>query len=282
MGWLPNKDSGDKKASNGSGGDNVYRLPPRQRPQQDWPISGSFLGLCFAFLMLAGIMLFAPQYARGAVFPFVLGGWLISLCLHEYGHAVVAYHYGDWTVKDKGYLTLDPVKYTDPMNSIFLPILFLAMGGIGLPGGAVYIQRSLLRKSWHDAAVSAAGPFANFVTLIALALLLNVFSEALAQAPILRASLAFLALLQLTSMFFNMLPVPGVDGWGMIEPWLPQDVRDIGRRWAPVGPMLLILVFMVVPGVSSTFFDAIYGLMSLFGVSGGHAFQGLRLFQFWR
>ena len=66
---------------------------------------------------------------------FVFGGWMISLCLHEFGHAIVAYFGGDTSVKDKGYLTLNPLNYTDPGLSLLLPMIFLVMGGIALPGG---------------------------------------------------------------------------------------------------------------------------------------------------
>ena len=71
---------------------------------------------------------------------------MISLCLHEFGHAIVAYHCGDRTVRDKGYLTLDPLRYTDLQYSILFPLLIMALGGIGLPGGAVYINTHYLRR----------------------------------------------------------------------------------------------------------------------------------------
>ena len=70
-------------------------------------------------------------------FAIVLVGWVFSLCLHEFSHALVAYYGGDTTVREKGYLTFNPLKYTHPVYSIVLPLLFLVMGGIGLPGGAV-------------------------------------------------------------------------------------------------------------------------------------------------
>ena len=85
-------------------------------------------------------MLYRPDHARLLVFPFVFIGFVISLCLHEFGHAIVAYHCGDRTVRDKGYLTLDPLRYTDLQYSILFPLLIMALGGIGLPGGAVYIN----------------------------------------------------------------------------------------------------------------------------------------------
>ena len=45
----------------------------------------------------------------------------------------------------RGYLTLNPLKYTHPLLSIVLPVLFLLMGGIGLPGGAVWVDRHAIR-----------------------------------------------------------------------------------------------------------------------------------------
>ncbi|MEL7209419.1 MAG: site-2 protease family protein, partial [Actinomycetota bacterium] len=81
-----------------------------------------------------------------AVFVFVLVGWVVSLCLHEFAHAVTAFVGGDRSVADKGYLTLDPRHYAEPGLSLVLPILFVLLGGIGLPGGAVWINRAAERS----------------------------------------------------------------------------------------------------------------------------------------
>ena len=71
------------------------------------------------------------------MFVFVVFGWLVSLCLHEFGHAYTAWRYGDQDVEVRGYLTLNPLKYANPLLSLGVPLLFIALGGIGLPGGAV-------------------------------------------------------------------------------------------------------------------------------------------------
>ena len=76
----------------------------------------------------------------------VLGGWAVSLCLHEFGHAYVAYRGGDLSVRDKGYLTLDIRRYTDVGLSFVLPVLILLIGGIPLPGGAVWINHGAIRS----------------------------------------------------------------------------------------------------------------------------------------
>jgi Zn-dependent protease len=273
--------AGGSSPGGNSGGNNARPAKPRQR-SADWPVSGSFLGMSAAFALVGAIMLLLPQYAKGAVFPFVVCGWLISLCLHEFGHAYAAHRFGDTTVRDKGYLTLDPFKYTDPMNSILMPMILLAMGGIGLPGGAVYIQTTLIRQRWQRAMVSAAGPLANLAVLAVLMLALIAFAPQLAAAPILKASLALLAFLQLTTILFNLLPIPGFDGWGIIEPWLPQDVREQGLRLAPIASVIVLLVFMLVPSVSSAFFNMVDSVMRPIGLEQRWSYYGLRLFRFWR
>jgi Zn-dependent protease len=106
-------------------------------------------------------------------FLIILLGWVFSLCLHEFAHAFVAYQGGDYTVRDKGYLTFNPLKYTHPVYSLVLPLLILMMGGIGLPGGAVYIERGRLRTKGWMTAVSLAGPAANALLAVVLGLVLR-------------------------------------------------------------------------------------------------------------
>jgi hypothetical protein len=91
----------------------------------------------------------------------VLGGWAVALCLHEFGHALTAYRGGDRSVRAKGYLTLDIRRYTDPVMSLLMPLALLALGGVPLPGGAVWINRAALRSRAVASAVSLAGPLTN-------------------------------------------------------------------------------------------------------------------------
>ncbi|MGH3655515.1 MAG: site-2 protease family protein, partial [Micromonosporaceae bacterium] len=117
-----------------------------------------FLGILAVFVG-SGLLLWYEIGPPGlAAFGFVLGGWLVSLCLHEYAHAATAYHSGDHSVVEKGYLTLNPLKYSHVLLSIVLPLVFVLLGGIGLPGGAVYINPHALRNRVRESLVSAAGP----------------------------------------------------------------------------------------------------------------------------
>jgi Zn-dependent protease len=255
-------------------------MPP-QPISQDWAISSTFLALVAAFLLCAVLMVWQPAYARALVFLFVLIGYVISLCLHEFGHAIVAYHCGDRTVRAKGYLTLNPLRYTDLQYSIFFPVLIMAIGGIGLPGGAVYINTQLLRQRVYGALVSAGGPLATALVLAVLVAVLQSGSRTLPASPAINASLAFLALLELTALFFNLLPCPGLDGWGIIEPFLPAQIRATGRRLAPIAPVIFVLLLFFVPPLNAVFWDAIFQAATLIGLDARLAFQGLRIFQFW-
>ncbi|MEQ8995586.1 MAG: tetratricopeptide repeat protein [Coleofasciculus sp. B1-GNL1-01] len=194
---------------------------------------------------------------------FVFGGWMVSLCLHEFGHAVVAYFGGDTSVKDKGYLTLNPLNYTDPGLSLLMPMIFLVMGGIALPGGAVYIDHSKLRDRRWDSAVSAAGPFANAVVTVALAIPFWLDWVTVSPDDWLGQSLAFLIFLQIFAVVINLLPIPPLDGYGIIRPWLPPSLQ---QRLSKLGRYSFWFIFGVlwfVPAASRELFLFIYQIALL-------------------
>src|SRR4051812_36466058 len=107
---------------------------------------------------------------QSPLFWAVLIGWILSVVLHEFAHGLVAYLGGDYTIKERGGLTLNPIQYIDPIFSLLLPALFLMMGGVPLPGGVTYIRRDLLRSRLWDSAVAAAGPAMNLILFLLLAL----------------------------------------------------------------------------------------------------------------
>ncbi|MEM9542347.1 MAG: tetratricopeptide repeat protein [Cyanobacteria bacterium P01_E01_bin.42] len=167
-------------------------------------------------------------------------GWIFSLCLHEFGHAIVAYWGGDKSVKEKGYLTFNPLKYTDPGLSLVLPLFFLLLGGIALPGGAVYIDRARLRSRLWDSGVSAAGPFASFLAALAFSF---PFWSGLAIVQTTHwfwSAIAFLIFIDIYVVLINLLPIPPLDGYGIIDPWLPLSVQRQCRKFGKYGILVLI------------------------------------------
>lgn len=212
-------------------------------------------------------------------FVVVIVGWVLSLTLHEFSHAFVAYQGGDYTVKDKGYLTFNPLKYTHPVYSILLPLVFLLLGGIGLPGGAVYIETWRLHSRKWVTAVSLAGPISNLVLAIVLGSLLR-FAPLSADG--LWPGLAFLAVLQVTAALFNLLPVPPFDGYGAMRPHLSAEWRARMDSFAQVSMWVVLAVFWYVPMVSNLFWGLVRLVANLFGIPLDLAGLGQGQFIFWR
>jgi len=211
---------------------------------------------------------------------FVIAGWLVTLSLHEYAHALVAYVNGDRSTAERGYLTLNLLKYTHPVLSIGLPVLFLLLGGIGLPGGAVWIDRHAIRGKLADSLISFAGPAVNVFFTIVLTLPFALGANVYEHVDFWRG-LAFLAFLQLTASLLNLLPIPGVDGGNILRPWLNPEWSRGFDKVAPYG-MLLLFVLLFQPTVNTIFFTVVYDIGDVIGLPTYLAAEGQRLFQFWR
>ncbi|MFE1840215.1 site-2 protease family protein [Streptomyces sviceus] len=248
--------------------------------RSDRRISPVFLGICAVTAVTGWATWTGFAEKPGiAVFLFVTGAWIVSLCLHEYAHARTALHSGDITIGAKGYLTLNPLKYTHALLSIVLPVIFVIMGGIGLPGGAVFIERDRIRGRWRHSLISAAGPLTN--VLFAVACTAPFWLDALDGVPSeFRYALAFLALLQVSAAILNFLPVPGLDGYGVIEPWLSYDIKRQIEPFAPFG-LLFVFALLWVPQVNSVFFDLVDAVLRGLQVDRGEASSGWSLYRFW-
>ncbi|MGH3802698.1 MAG: site-2 protease family protein [Pseudonocardiaceae bacterium] len=214
----------------------------------------------------------------GGIVLLVLGGWAVSLCLHEFGHAMTAYRGGDRSVRAKGYLTLDIRRYTDPVMSLLLPLLLLALGGIPLPGGAVWINRSALRSRAIASAVSLAGPLTNLALGSVLIAVVSIggFPAGLA------AGLSYLALVQVLAFVLNILPVPGLDGFGALEPYLPAQAQRFAGTVGLYATLALFLLIITVPAVASALFGASFTVFTALGGNPLAAATGLQEFLFWR
>jgi Zn-dependent protease len=226
---------------------------------------------------------------RVDVFLLVICGWLVSLCLHEYAHALVAFFAGDRGVADRGYLRLNPLKYTHPLLSIVLPVIAVILGGIGLPGGAVWVDHAHIGSRLRQSLISAAGPLTNVVFAFVLAVpFLAGIAPGVADGRLTGsaehlhfwAALALLAFLQVTASVLNFLPVPGLDGGNLLHPWLSPPYQRAYNLFAPYGFMLLF-VLLWQSEVNRWFFTAVYWLAELIGVPPALSALGFELMRFW-
>ena len=233
-------------------------------------------------MIVGGIGLWSGA-APGLTIPLsillVVGGWVTSLCIHEFGHAFIAFLGGDRSVASAGYLSLNPLKYTHPVLSIALPVVFLLIGGIGLPGGAVYLNERAIRNDRWRSFASAAGPLGNLLFAILIGWPFLVFRGVPSFGDErFWAALAFLVFLQVTAVVLNLIPIPPFDGFGMIAPWLSIELRILANR---VGMLPLLLLFYLLwqgGPVSSVFWNFVYSLTNLLNIPQSLVYLGQHQF----
>lgn len=219
------------------------------------------------------------RLGRLGVFLLVLGGWIVSVCFHEFAHAFAAYRAGDRSVEARGYLSLNPFKYAHPVLSILLPLVFIVQGGIGLPGGAVYLHRHAFRSRASQSIAAAVGPVTNLVFAVVL---LGVVKGNLDPGAHLQfwTGVAFLGFLQVTAAVLNLLPVPGLDGWAILEPYLRPETVAFGDKVKPWGLLGVIVAFQV-QSLNSAFFRLVDAIYDVSGVSRVAYEIGQQFFRFW-
>jgi Zn-dependent protease len=171
--------------------------------------------------------------------------WILCVCVHEFSHALVAYWGGDRSVKEKGYLTLDPTRFIDPVFSLLVPAIVLAMGGLPLPGGSVMIDVAALRSRRWQQYMSAAGPASNFLLFLIFGMFLHpVLGLVNPNAPDQPTWVYFLgamAFLNFYSTLFNLLPVPPFDGYHIIQHRFPYEMQ-----WKLAQPQVAIMTYATI------------------------------------
>ncbi len=205
----------------------------------------NFLLLALIFAGSGAALWHGLVAGRFFVFTFVVAGWVVSLCLHEFAHAATAYAGGDRSAVIAGYLDLDPMRYADPLLSIVLPLVYILIGGFGLPGGAVIINDRQLRSRGWMSAVSAAGPAMN---LLCLALLAALYQGVLRGGTVdLAFGVGVLALFQATAIILNLLPFPGLDGFGILRPFLSPRAAAQATQIGGAAFLVLFLLLWLTP-----------------------------------
>jgi Zn-dependent protease len=154
-------------------------------------------------------------------------------------------------------------------------VLFLLLGGIGLPGGAVYINRSALRSRSWDSAVSLAGPVGTLVCGVLIA----IFIAAAGRGAWLShldffGALAFLGFIEVVALVLNLLPVPGLDGFGVIRPWLPYSAQSLAIQYGQLGILAVFGALWLIPPVNQAFFGFVLDLSVLLGIDPRLIFTG--------
>jgi Zn-dependent protease len=171
---------------------------------------------------------------------------IISISLHEFGHAISADRLGDDTPRRQGRVTLWPDKHFDPVG--FIMIIFTLLAGFGLGWGKpVMVNPGNFRHPRRDMVIVAAfGPLMNLLLALFFGLILR-FAYATGHTDWLgQTSGAFVFQFLLTNlglMFFNLIPVHPLDGSKILSGLLPLDQAIRYDRFVgQYGPLVLIVL----------------------------------------
>ena len=195
------------------------------------------------------------------IYVFVL---LISVALHEFGHAIMADKLGDDTPRRQGRVTLNPLAHADPIGTVALPLLgsiFGAMSGLG--GGFGWgkpVQWSPHRvsrgvsMSTAKILVAVAGPAMNLLLAIVIAAVhtLLITREVISPAGGISEILGIAAISNVLLFFFNLLPVPPLDGGHVAQSFVPYRHREQFDQVARYAPFAL-LALMFIPQLRLVF-----------------------------
>ena len=191
-----------------------------------------------------------------------------AIVIHEVSHGWAAYALGDTTAKDKGRLSLNPIRHIDPWGTILLPLLMVAILGFGF-GYAKPVPVNPYRfKDYRKGMflTGIAGPASNLV----LAMLSGVVFRLVGGGGLLGLSLYYFALMNLVLMFFNLIPLPPLDGSRVLPLFLSDRAMDTYHSIERYGFLIILVALWVLPsylGIDPLgwYFGAtVYPLLGLF------------------
>lgn len=195
------------------------------------------------------------------IYVFVL---LISVALHEFGHAIMAHKLGDDTPSRQGRVTLNPLAHADPIGTLLLPLVGSLYGAATGHGGGVgwgkpvqWTPHRINRRFSMSTAkilVAVAGPAMNLLlgTVIAAVHAILISQHVLGWSSGVSEILAFAVLTNFVLFFFNLLPVPPLDGGHVAQSFMPYRHRDKFDQFARYSPFI-VLGFMLIPQLQLVF-----------------------------
>jgi Zn-dependent protease len=197
---------------------------------------------------------------------------LFAVSVHESAHGWVAWRCGDPTARELGRISLNPLRHLDPVGSLLVPGL-LALTGAPVFGWAKPVPISLARTRHPRIAnllISAAGPLSNVALAILLVVVVSFAHPLLAaivETPLFRPIALFLTIsigINVLLAVFNLLPIPPLDGFGVLESLLPASLLPLTRALRRYG-MLLLMVLILSGGLSFLLDPVLNAIATLLG-----------------
>ena len=191
---------------------------------------------------------------------FSLMAFIVSVSVHEFGHAFVADRLGDRIPRLQGRLTLSPRAHIDLIGTIAVP-LFGALSGYPLIAWGKPVQTNpanytkRFSMTTGHMLVAAAGPFMNLVLAVFTSVVIVILGKAGVLSPVLMQTLiGYLVLLNIMLLFFNLIPLGPLDGAAVLEGLLPRSMYRVAELNRKYGMLVLLLLFFApqlgVPGLN--------------------------------
>ncbi|MCR2821326.1 site-2 protease family protein [Lederbergia panacisoli] len=193
--------------------------------------------------------------------PLIAAILLIAFTVHEFAHAYTAYKFGDTTAKDQGRLTLNPIHHLDPIGTL---LIFIAGFGWARP---VPVNRYHFKNPrLGGIVVSLMGPVSNFLlAFIGMGVLyiLIITGVAASLPPLVMKFFDLFVYFNVLLFVFNLLPLPPLDGYRILEDLLPPSVRAKMTQYEQFGSLLFI-VLVITPLGQYTIYPVIYTAVPFF------------------
>jgi len=178
---------------------------------------------------------------------------LLAITLHEAAHAFAAYELGDPTARERGRMTLNPLRHVDPFGTVILPLMLL-LSNIGIVFGyakPVPVDTRRLRNPRGGMAlVALAGPGSNLLqAAIAVVALRLALQSGMPQESFFHALLTVTIYVNCLLTVLNLLPIPPLDGGRVLVSLLPPRAGHALERFSRKGVLLLLGLFLLVPMV---------------------------------
>lgn len=168
---------------------------------------------------------------------------IFSVMVHEISHGLLALRLGDTTARDSGRLSLNPLKHLDPFGSVVLPLLLAALGGpvFGWARPVPYNPMNLKNPKRGSGLIAAAGPISNLAVAIVFGLVARALSVSFGGSPIFLL-VNLVIIINLALAIFNLIPIPPLDGSGVLFSLLPRSAYKFQEFLTRYGFFILILL----------------------------------------